>query len=61
MQKLVLVVAVAAASLVCCGCETVGLNAAVGFNVDGWHVGLTLHPLVWQETDSPASSATTRP
>jgi hypothetical protein len=61
MQKLVLVVAVAAASLACCGCETVGLNAAVGFNVDGWRVGLTVKPLVWQETDSPPSSATTRP
>jgi hypothetical protein len=60
MQKLVLVVAVAAASLLGCGCEAIGLSASVGFNIDGWRVGVTVKPLVWQETDSPPSSATTR-
>jgi hypothetical protein len=61
MRSLVLVLVVAAASLVGWGCESVGLSASVGFNIDGWRVGLTVKPLVWQETDSPPSSATTRP
>jgi hypothetical protein len=58
MRRLVVVLVVAAASLVGCGCESIGLSASVGFNIDGWRVGVTVKPLVWQEVDAAGAAAT---
>jgi hypothetical protein len=61
MRRAVLVLVVAAASLVGCGCESIGLSASVGFNIDGWHVGLSVRPLVFQELEAGAGAAATQP